>query len=84
MVAIMDTISTILGMEPRKGLISCASCDRCLALNLGTQRLGVTYCTTEWIRKTSQSRCAHPSSFCKPHITVPRRRCKYKWLCQSS
>jgi len=80
-VAMIDTINTVVGTSPKNGLMRDASYVL-LAVVSSSSRVG-THRRPKGIRQTSQRRCSNPSSFSKPHITIPGRRRQYERLRQS-
>jgi len=84
--AMMDTIKTVVGTEPKNGFTSDATYSAWLALVFLFSfcvMIDATYSSTKRIRHACQRCRPYASPLSEPHVTVSRRRCQYKGLRQS-
>lgn len=83
-VIMMETMRTICGTEPKKGLMSCASCVAIsLVLRDPMTRCERPYSAAKRIRQTRQGSRAHAASLREPHVRVPCRRGQNEGLRES-
>jgi hypothetical protein len=78
--AMMEMIKTMLSTSPKAGLMSCASYISRQYHSYSILVKRRTHSTTKRVRQTRQRCSSHAPTFCEPHITIPRRRRKHKWL----